>query len=77
MNDRELEKAVKFTKTLYKIQKGVLYSQKYERLFESHIKAVSIHEASHAVIATLLGVRVAMVEGRACVRKPVQGKGWS
>lgn len=58
-NSRE---AAKLLKTLRMVQQGFIRSEKYARLFDSHISMVSIHEASHAVIATLLGLNVAMVE---------------
>jgi hypothetical protein len=57
-----VKEAAKLLKTFCKVQRGVLYSQRYTRLFNSHIKSVAIHEAAHAVVATLLGVRVAMAE---------------
>ena len=61
MPNRDKETA-KLYRVLQKVQQGFVHSEKYQRLFDSHIKSVCIHEAAHAVIATMLGLRVAMVE---------------
>jgi len=54
--------AAKLIRILHKVEQGILYSEKYAKLFDSHIAMTAIHEASHAVIATLLGMKVAAVE---------------
>jgi hypothetical protein len=48
----------KLLRMLERVQQGFVISEKYARLFDSHIAMTAIHEASHAVIATLLGVKV-------------------
>jgi len=54
--------AYKLMRTLRKVEQGFLYSEKYARLFDSFISSVAIHEASHAVIATMLGAQIACAE---------------
>jgi hypothetical protein len=54
--------AYKLRRTLHRVEQGFLHSEKYARLFDSFVSSIAIHEASHAVIAFVLGVKVAAVE---------------
>jgi hypothetical protein len=55
-------KAIKLIKILERVQQGIIVSEKYSRLFDSHIAMTAIHEASHAVIGTMLGLKVVMID---------------
>lgn len=58
------KEAAKLVEYLYRVQRGIVKSEKYSRLLNSSMNMSALHEAAHAVIGVSLGARVidAMIE---------------